>query len=96
MPGLTNIWNSKRELFPQLPFYSSRLTTNWRMSGPRTGKSAQPNLNMKNFSLLRGPGKTVDVYDDLCNVFLGKKGAIGITCLPLLDTIFTSLISAMK
>lgn len=56
------------------------------MSGPRTGKSTQPNYEK--------PGKTVDVYDDLCNVF--KKGAIGITCLPLFDTIFTILMPAMK
>lgn len=37
--------NSKRELFPQLPCDSSRLTTSWRISGPRTGKSTQPNTN---------------------------------------------------
>lgn len=40
--GWQTIRNSKRELFPQLPCDSSRLTTNWRISGPRTGKSTQP------------------------------------------------------
>lgn len=73
---MINVRNSKQELFPTAAFLFCKINYELKLKKPRTEESTQP-LKLQP---LHGPGKTVDVYDDLCNVLV--KLAIGITCLP--------------
>lgn len=88
------IRNLKKELFPRLPFCSSRLTELAEESLDQELGNQHSHTNTFKTSAFTQTWK--DCRCIWWSMWCFEKGAIGITCLPLFNTIFTILIPAMK
>lgn len=68
-PGSTNIRNhSKNQVFPQKPFFKINCKLKMKNLWTKNWDVSTDKLSHSKLLPLCAHGKTVDVYDDLCNV----------------------------
>lgn len=69
MPRLINIRNSKNFFFPTAAFLFLKINHKLTLKNRLDQELRRQRSQISKRQPLREPGETVDVYDDLCNVF---------------------------